>query len=70
MVDDKTMGNTPRTQSSLAWTVSDVARELQCTERHIYKLVSDGKIPYAKVGRLVRFSPAQVEEWIRRGGTR
>lgn len=54
----------------LVWTVEDVARELQCSVRHVHKLISQGRIPYSKVGRLVRFSPVQVTEWLRKGGTR
>lgn len=54
----------------LVWSVGDVARELQVSERYVYKLVSNDKIPYAKVGRLVRFSPVRVCEWLNKGGTR
>ena len=54
----------------LVWSVEDVARELQVSERYVYKLVSNDKIPYAKVGRLVRFSPVRVCEWLKKGGTR
>ncbi len=52
------------------WTVEDAARELKCSKRHIFKLVSDDLIPYAKVGRLVRFSQVRIGEWIRKGGVR
>ncbi len=52
------------------WTVEDAARELKCSKRLICKLVSNDRIPYAKVGRLVRFSPVRVGEWIRKGGMR
>ncbi len=57
-------------RSGLVWTVADVARELKVSERHIYRLICRQKIHYAKVGHLVRFSPSQIEEWIRRGGTK
>lgn len=46
----------------LVWTINDVAKELKCSVRHVYKLISDDRIPYSKVGRLVRFSPAKVHE--------
>ena len=52
------------------WTVKDVARELQCSVRHVQELIAQDKIPYAKIGRLVRFSPAKVNEWLKKGGTR
>lgn len=54
----------------LVWTVDDVARELECSVRHVRKLVSENKIPYLKIGRLVRFSPPRVREWLHKGGTR
>jgi len=54
----------------LVWTVEDVAKELKCSPRHVRKLVSDDRIPFSKVGRLVRFSPMRLSEWLRKGGTR
>ncbi len=57
-------------ENQFVWTVEDAAKELQCSVRHIRSLVSDGRIPYGKVGRLVRFSPPRVREWLSKGGTR
>lgn len=54
----------------LVWSVDDVARELSVSVRHVYKLISGDKIPYAKVGRLVRFSPVKISEWLQKGGSR
>lgn len=54
----------------LVWTADDVARELQCSLRHVRKLVSEDRIPYFKIGRLVRFSPLRIREWLLKGGTR
>lgn len=54
----------------LVWTAEDVARELNVSSRYVYKLVSMDRIPYSKVGRLVRFSPVRVIEWLNQGGTR
>lgn len=61
---------TERLDNKLVWTVQDVARELCCSPRHVRKLVSDDKIPFSKIGRLVRFSPLRISEWLRKGGTR
>ncbi len=52
------------------WSVEDLARELKISRSYIYKLISKDKIPFAKVGRLVRFSPERVYEWLSKGGTR
>lgn len=57
-------------ENRVVWSVEDVARELQVSVRHVYKLVSRNKIPYSKVGRLVRFSPVRICEWLQKGGTR
>ncbi len=52
------------------WSVEDVARELQVSQSYVYKLISKDKIPFAKVGRLVRFHPERIYEWLSKGGTR
>ena len=54
----------------LVWSVEDVAKELSISIRHVYRLISNDKIPYSKVGRLVRFSPTKISEWLQKGGTR
>lgn len=56
--------------NKLVWTAEDVARELNVSLRYVYKLISNDRIPYSKVGRLVRFSPVRVIEWLNKGGTR
>ncbi len=56
--------------NKLVWTIDDVAKELNCSVRHVRKLVSRNKIPYLKIGRLVRFSPQRISEWLHKGGTR
>ena len=54
----------------LVWTVSDVAQALNCSERHVRKLVSKDKIPFSKVGKSVRFLRNEILEWLHKGGTR
>lgn len=56
--------------NKLVWTVDDVAKELNCSTRHIRKLVSRNRIPFFKVGRLVRFSPFKISAWLQNGGTK
>lgn len=46
------------------YTITDVAEHLNTTERHIKELVYRRQIPYCKVGRLVRFKPAEIEAWL------
>jgi excisionase family DNA binding protein len=44
---------------------SGVAGMLGITERHVRRLVLERRIPFAKVGRFVRFDPRDIEQWVR-----
>jgi len=44
--------------------INDAADRLGTTERHMRALIADRKIDYIKVGRLVRFDPSALDEWI------
>jgi excisionase family DNA binding protein len=44
--------------------IKAVAEQLGTTHRHIRGLVDERKIPFTKVGRLIRFDPAKIEKWI------
>lgn len=46
-------------------TLSQLCEWLNITERHARKLVERDAIPYRKVGHLLRFPEAEVEEWCR-----
>jgi excisionase family DNA binding protein len=48
--------------------IDGVAEQLAVTPRHIRRLVAERRIPYLKVGRFIRFDPAEVESWL--DGTR
>jgi len=48
-----------------ALTVSDVAALLNISERQVYKLASDGRIPSFKIGGSVRFDPSAFAQWLR-----
>lgn len=43
----------------------DLAGRLDVRVAHLRALVSRGVIPFAKVGRLVRFHWPTIEEWLR-----
>lgn len=57
-------------RNTFCWEPMDVARELKCSRRTVFNLVHKDLIPYAKVGRLLRFCPTRIEEWLAAGGTR
>jgi excisionase family DNA binding protein len=45
-------------------TMREVAERLNTTPRHVRRLVSQHRIAYRKLGRYVRFHPADVDEYI------
>ena len=44
-------------------TLDELCAWLNITERHARKLVERDAIPYRKVGHLLRFPEAEIEEW-------
>jgi hypothetical protein len=44
--------------------VADVARFFGCTPRHVVNLQANG-LPHFYLGRLVRFDPAEVREYLK-----
>ena len=47
-------------------TVEELANLLSVSERHIYALVQDGRIPHMRIGAAVRFDPIVLCEWLER----
>lgn len=45
-------------------TIAEVAARLGVQVRHVRRLVHERRIPYIKWGRLLRFDPTEIEEWI------
>ena len=42
------------------------AKKLGCSVRHLDSQRADGKVPFIRIGNLVRFSPTALDEWISR----
>ena len=42
----------------------DVAARLGVNPRYIRRLVAERRIPFIKLGHLLRFDPAEVEAWL------
>lgn len=55
----------PYGKGSRMLTLDELCEWLNITERHARKLVERDAIPYRKVGHLLRFPEAEVEEWSR-----
>lgn len=45
-------------------TIKDLAGQLQVTPATLYAWVAQGKIPYVKLHRLVRFRREDIEGWL------
>ncbi len=44
--------------------ISELSAWLDTSVRHIRRLISERRIPYHKVGGLIRFVPSEIEEWL------
>ena len=60
-VDRSTSLMTPRLE---LMDMPALAKMLGVTHRHVQRLVSERRIPYLKVGRFIRFDPAEVDVWL------
>ncbi len=45
-------------------TMDDLAERLGVSQRHVRRLVAEKRVPYPKVGRFIRFGPAQISAWL------
>ncbi len=58
----------PAESSAILLDVQAVADMLDCSARHIYRMSDAGKMPApVKLGALVRWSRAAIEDWIAAG---
>ena len=62
------MAKQQRTQPSTLMTVKDVATYLSVTERTVYRLVKDHRLPAYKVGGQWRFKADMIESWMQNDG--
>jgi excisionase family DNA binding protein len=45
-------------------TMDELAERLGVTHRHVRRLVAERRVPFLRVGRLVRFDPAKIAAWL------
>ena len=48
-------------------TVKEAAARLACSEIALRKWLSEGTLPFVKVGRLTRIRQSDIEAWMRLG---
>ncbi len=46
------------------WDVKELGANLNVKEPTIRAWIFQGKIPFFRLGRLIRFSPSQIEAWL------
>jgi excisionase family DNA binding protein len=51
--------DTPR----LLWTSREAARALSISERKLWGLTKEGKVPCVRIGRAVRYLPVDLLSW-------
>ncbi len=44
--------------------VNQVAERLCVSPRFVRRLIDERRIPFCKLGKFVRFDPADVDEWV------
>jgi excisionase family DNA binding protein len=44
--------------------IDQLAQRLGITVRHVRRLVAERRVPYLKVGKLVRFDSAEIAAWL------
>jgi len=45
-------------------TPNEVASALRLSRVYIYKLMREGKLPYLRIGKVIRLSREEVERWL------
>ena len=46
------------------WTAKTLAAYLAVSEKAVYKWVSEGKIPYTKIGSALRFKKSSIDQFL------
>jgi excisionase family DNA binding protein len=47
-------------------TMDELAERLGVTHRHVRRLVTERRVPFLRVGRFIRFDPADISKWLDR----
>ncbi|MGH8997585.1 MAG: helix-turn-helix domain-containing protein [Acidimicrobiales bacterium] len=45
-------------------TIDQLAEQLGITVRHVRRLIAERRVPFLKVGRLIRFDPGEIAGWL------
>lgn len=50
------------------YSVAEIAQHLGVSKETIYRWLDQNQIPGHKVGKLWKFSPSEVNKWVKAGG--
>lgn len=53
-------------QPDTVLTIEELSVYLKIPKSTLYKLVREGKVPYQKVGRHLRFHREAIDDWLKR----
>jgi len=59
----ETLRRTPQDPASLI-DIAELSKRLGIPRNTLYDWVAFGRIPYLKLGKLIRFEPKAIEDWI------
>jgi excisionase family DNA binding protein len=69
MADSSITAATEPPPADRDYTVPDLAKRLQCSDRHIWRMLDRKLIPgVIRIGRLVRLHRPTVDAWLANGG--
>lgn len=57
------MNAVTETQSEPLWTVAETATYLNMSKSWVYRRTESGEIPHAKLGGVIRYSPARIRQY-------
>ena len=56
--------DSPTTERRGLIDVPTLAVQLGVTQRFVRRLVAEGRVPFLKIGKFVRFDPNEIDEWV------
>lgn len=54
----------PTADPQVLLDVPSLAERLSVTQRFVLRLIAEDRVPYLKIGKFIRFDPAQIENWL------
>lgn len=56
------------TQNQKWMSVDEIAKYLGISKESVYKWLEKRKMPAHRIGKLWKFQPSEVDEWVKKGG--